>query len=113
MGNWLKRTYEQLFDNDSGEMLISRGKIYSNLGMILDFTVPGKVKIAMISYVKEIVQMFSEHDSSKSTANTPARSMIEPHPSPNSKQPSSTILLPSICFSRKEPGWIFQPPWRS
>ena len=40
--------------------------------MTMDFTVPGEVKITMIPYMKEIVQLFSKFDSSESTAKTPA-----------------------------------------
>jgi hypothetical protein len=64
MADWLKSTYERLFDDGSGEMKICRGKIHEYLGMTLDFTVDGKVKITMIPYVKEIVQQFKEHDNS-------------------------------------------------
>jgi hypothetical protein len=42
MVDWLKSTYERLFDGGSGEMKICRGKIHGNLGITLDFTVPGK-----------------------------------------------------------------------
>jgi hypothetical protein len=52
-------------------MKICRGKIHEYLGMTLDFTVDGEVKITMIPYVKEIVQQFKEHDNSTSTAATP------------------------------------------
>jgi hypothetical protein len=62
MANWLKSTYERLFDDGSGEMKICRGKIHEYLGMTLDYTVDGEVKITMIPYVKEIVQQFQEHD---------------------------------------------------
>jgi hypothetical protein len=73
MANWLKKTYERLFEDGSGEMKICRGKIHEYLGMTLDFTVLGKVKISMISYVKEIIQQFAEFDSSPElTAATPA-----------------------------------------
>ena len=72
MADWLKKTYERLFDDGSGEMKICRGKVHDYLGMCLDFTVPGEVKITMIPYVKEIVQQFSEYDNSQSTAATPA-----------------------------------------
>jgi hypothetical protein len=53
-------------------MQISRGKIHEYLGMTLDFTVPGEVKITMIPYVNEIVKLFSEYDNSEYIANTPA-----------------------------------------
>jgi hypothetical protein len=73
MAAWLKRTYEQLFDDGSGEMKICQGKIYDYLGMRLDFTVPGQVRITMIPYVNEILNQFSEYDNSAlSTAATPA-----------------------------------------
>ena len=48
MADWLKSTYEWLFDDGSGEMKICLGKIHEYLGMTLDFTVDGKVKITMI-----------------------------------------------------------------
>jgi hypothetical protein len=72
MADWLKSTYERLFEDGSGEMKICRGKIHEYLGMTLDFTVPGEVKITMIPYVKEIVHQFTEYDNSESTAATPA-----------------------------------------
>jgi hypothetical protein len=53
-------------------MKICRDKIHDYLGMDLDFTVPGQVKITMIPYVNEIVDQFSEYDNSLSTAATPA-----------------------------------------
>jgi hypothetical protein len=50
-------------------MTISKGKIHDYyLGMTLDYTVPGEVKISMIPYVEEILQLFAEHDKSESTA---------------------------------------------
>jgi hypothetical protein len=45
MADCLKKTYERLFDDGSGEMKICRGKVHDYLGMTLDFTVPGEVKI--------------------------------------------------------------------
>jgi hypothetical protein len=72
MTEWLKSTYERLFDDGSGGMTISRGKINDYLGMTLDFTVPRKVKITMIDYVKDMMLLFFDHDKSDSTAKTPA-----------------------------------------
>jgi hypothetical protein len=69
---WLKSTYKRLFDDGSGAMSVSCSKIHKYLGMTMDFTVPGQVKITMIPYVREIVELFSDHDPSKSIANTPA-----------------------------------------
>jgi hypothetical protein len=53
-------------------MSISMGKIHDYLGMTMDFSVPGEVKITMIPYIEEILELFAQHDSSKSAANTPA-----------------------------------------
>jgi hypothetical protein len=73
ISNWFKSTYERLFDDGSGEMQISRGsKIHEYLGMTLDFTLPGQVMITMIPYVEEILQLFSGHNKSESTARTSA-----------------------------------------
>jgi hypothetical protein len=72
MADWLRSTYERLFDDGSGEMKICRGKVHEYLGMTLDLTIPGEVKITMIPYVKEIVQLFTEYDNSESIAATPA-----------------------------------------
>ena len=58
-------------------MKICPGKIHEYLGMTLDFTVDGEVKITMIPYVKEIVRQFKEHDKSTSTAATPAQDNYE------------------------------------
>jgi hypothetical protein len=73
ISEWLKSTYEHLFDDGSGAMSISsRSKIHEYLGMTMDFSIPGEVKITMIPYIKEIMELFAQQDSSESTANTPA-----------------------------------------
>ena len=72
MVKWLKAKYEQLFDDGSGVMMITHGKIHDYLGMQLDFSMPREVKVTMIPYVKEIVTLFEQYDNSKKTAKTPA-----------------------------------------
>ena len=72
MVKWLKAKYEQLFDDGSGAMMITHGKIHDYLGMQLDFSMPREVKVTMIPYVKEIVTLFEQYDNSKKTAKTPA-----------------------------------------
>ena len=42
-------------------MKLCRGKIHDNLGMNLDYTIKGEVKITMIPYIKEMIQDFCEH----------------------------------------------------
>ena len=51
-------------------MKVTRGKIHQYLGMQLDYSVKGKLKISMVDYVKKIVEEFSEEITSKAT--TPA-----------------------------------------
>ena len=47
---WLRKTYEHLFKDGSGKMKLCRGKIHDYLGMNLDYTIKGEVKITMIPY---------------------------------------------------------------
>ena len=63
---WLKSTYERLFSDGSGVMTVKRGKVHEYLGMTLDFSVEGEVKVTMIPYVKEIIEQFAPHDSNSS-----------------------------------------------
>ena len=72
MARWLKSQYERLFEDGSGAMKISRGKVHEYLGMTLDYSTPGEVKITMIPYVKEMVKLFEQYDPTEKTATTPA-----------------------------------------
>jgi hypothetical protein len=54
MIEYLREGYESIFKDGTGEMTMSRGKIHKYLGMTLDFTVCGQVKITMFDYVDEI-----------------------------------------------------------
>ena len=64
---WLKGKYE---DPEIGKIKVSRGKIHQYLGMTLDFSSPGEVKIDMVDYIKKMIEDFP--DKSESKANTPA-----------------------------------------
>jgi hypothetical protein len=72
MVNWLKRTYQQIFDDKTRGMRMSRGKVHEYLGMTLDFTVSGEVKLTMILYVKDMIRVFSYHDPGEKVAVTMA-----------------------------------------
>ncbi len=52
---WLRKQYESIFKDGSGKMKVSRGKAHKYLGMNLDFTTKGQVKISMFDYVKEVI----------------------------------------------------------
>ena len=41
-------------------MVVSRGKIHKYLGMTLDYTIRGQVKITMFNYVDEILTAFEK-----------------------------------------------------
>jgi hypothetical protein len=47
MIEYLRQEYEIIFMEGSGAMTVSRGKIHKYLGMTLDCTVRGQVKIIM------------------------------------------------------------------
>jgi hypothetical protein len=52
---WLRKEYESVFEDGTGKMKVSRGKVHKYLGMTLDFNTKGMVKISMIDYVREVV----------------------------------------------------------
>jgi hypothetical protein len=64
--------YEHLFEDGSGAMKVCRGKVHEYIGMTLDSTVSGQVKVTMLPYVEEIVDDFTEQSGDLKTATTPA-----------------------------------------
>ena len=64
---WVKDNYE---DPDIGLVKVTRGKVHSFLGMVLDFTSDGEVKIDMREYVAKMIADFPYDD--VKTATTPA-----------------------------------------
>ena len=44
MAKWLRKTYERLFKDSSGNMELCRGKVHDYLGMNLDYIIKGEVK---------------------------------------------------------------------
>jgi hypothetical protein len=43
MIEYLRKEYESIFEDVSGEMTVSRGKVHKYLGMTLDYTIRGQV----------------------------------------------------------------------
>jgi hypothetical protein len=72
MVSWLREMYEHLYKDGSGAIEVCRGKVHEYIGMTLDFNVPGKVKVTMLPYVKEIVGDFTKQSGETRTATTPA-----------------------------------------
>ena len=49
---WTRQEYEIIFDDKSGNISVSRGKIHEYLVITLDYTVHGQVSITVNSYIK-------------------------------------------------------------
>jgi hypothetical protein len=59
MIEYLIQEYESIFE-DGSAMTTGRGKIHKYIGMTLDYTVRGQVKITMFDYVDEILTAFNK-----------------------------------------------------
>ena len=72
MIDWLRQEYESIFEDGSGKMSVSRGKVHKYLGMTLDYSTAGQVKISMFDYIDEILSAFDKAEpkggGTKSTA---------------------------------------------
>ena len=62
---WLRQEYESIFEDGSGKMTVSRGKLHTYLGMTLDFPVDGVVIVSMFDYINEIIAAFDKADDAK------------------------------------------------
>jgi hypothetical protein len=65
MIEWLRQEYECIFEDGSGKMTVSRGRIHKYLGMTLDYIVKGHVRILMFDYLDEILSAFDNADPQK------------------------------------------------
>jgi hypothetical protein len=60
MIEYLCEEYESIFEDGTGAMTVSIGKIHKYLGITLDYNVCGQVKITMFDYVDEILTDFDK-----------------------------------------------------
>jgi hypothetical protein len=60
MIDWLWQEYERIFEDGSGRMTVSRGRVHKYLGMTLDYTIRGQVNISMFDYINEIINAFDK-----------------------------------------------------
>jgi hypothetical protein len=72
MIEWLRQEYESVFEDGSGKMTVSRGKLHIYLGMTLDYTTRGQVKITMFDFLDEIIITFDKADPTGSGTKTSA-----------------------------------------
>ena len=56
----LHKECESVFEDGSGKMKVSHGKVHTYLGMTLDYRTPGQVQISMFDYIKEILSAFAK-----------------------------------------------------
>ena len=69
---WLRQEYESVFEDGSGKMTVHRGKVHKYLGMTLDYTVEGQVKISMVDYIQEILASFEATEPNRGIVKTTA-----------------------------------------
>jgi hypothetical protein len=60
MIDWLLQEYKSIFEDRSGTMTVSRGRVHNYLGMTLDDTDCGRVNISIFDYVDEIINAFDK-----------------------------------------------------
>jgi hypothetical protein len=72
MIEYLHQEYESVFEDGSGAMKVSRSKVHKYIGMDLDYTVSGQVKITMFDYVNEILADFDKAESNSGNRNSSA-----------------------------------------
>jgi hypothetical protein len=56
----LKADFEIIFEDGSGAMQVRRGKTHVYVGMTLDYTCPGQVRITMIKHMEDIIETFEK-----------------------------------------------------
>jgi hypothetical protein len=72
MIKYLQQEYESIFEDGSGEMTVSRGKVHKYLGMSLNYTTPGQVKVTMFDYIDEILTAFDKAEPKSAGTKTTA-----------------------------------------
>ena len=72
MIKWLRQEYESIFEDGSGKMTVSRGKVHKYLGMTLDYTVRGQFQIAMIDFLDKVLIAFNKAEPKGSVTKTSA-----------------------------------------
>ena len=60
MIEWLRENYESIFEDGSGKMKVTRGKVHKFLGMTLDFTTPGEVQVTMFDHIDDLLKAFEK-----------------------------------------------------
>jgi hypothetical protein len=56
----LREEYESVFEDGSGKLKVQRGKVLEYLGMTLDFTTAGQVKVSMFNFVDDLLRDYKK-----------------------------------------------------
>jgi hypothetical protein len=81
-------------------LTITRGKVHKYLGMTIDYSIEGKVKISMKKYIDEVLD--EAPDNMDGETATPAANHLftvsnQPDPLDEAESSSFTILQPICC----------------
>ena len=104
----LRLEYESIFEDGSGKMKVSRGKVHKYLGMTLDYTVPGQCKISMDDYIDEILgdfEKFAPKATGTKSSAAPADLFVEKEesePLSMRRRSNSTGWWPKLCLLPSE-----------
>ena len=56
--DWLRKEYEVIVEDGTGEMKIQRGKVHTYLGMVMDFTKKGDMSITMLKHIEDVLKTY-------------------------------------------------------
>ena len=68
----IKGKYESIFEDGSGKMTVSRGKVHKYLGINLDNTTKGLCKVTMLDYIEAVINTFDKIDQKATETKTSA-----------------------------------------
>ena len=96
-------------------LTISRGKVHEYLGMTIDFSVKGKVKLTMMKHIENMLTELPVDMSG--TVRSPRASHLfdvnDDAENLNAELPDFFITVwPSFCFCASAPGQIYKPQSR-
>ena len=57
---WLREEYKSVFTDGSSKMKVARGKVHKYLGMTFDFSTAKMVKVTLLEYVDEIIELWDK-----------------------------------------------------
>ena len=106
---YLQKEHESIFEDGSGAMSVSQGKVHKYLGMDLNISVRGQVKISMFNFIDEILAAFDKAEPKGAGMKSSAASKIfslstqTARRSPQTRPYRSTTLWPR-CYILPQEG---------